>query len=534
MASNTLTLRHTFAGGWASDFGPSVDVAPDASGAVRLPFLVDAENVVFELDGGPHKIGGTSHVNSSVMEAGAAVNGLYDYWRQGVAANPTRRRVVHVGTKVLADTDDGIFTTTLFSGLTSGAVPSYFTFDDLLIIASDSIVDTPKSWDQTTAQALAGTPPRFSFGCAHKNRAWAAGDFTNPSKLYYSTNVNPEDWIGVGSGSIDIDPNDGDMITGIASHKDELIVFKGPNKGSIHRITGSSPTGSDGFARKNFCSGLGACWQNAIFRYGDELGFVSQFGTVHSLSATASFGDFFEVALSRPIHKWITQHLSYARLRNIWATNSPAEGRVYFSMSVDASTTNNITLAMDYRTIQQGGVRWSQIPAYAFASIGLFVDTSGLRRVLGGGNDGFMKRLNIPARSLDGSATAYTAKVTTPYLNYGQPIIKKTISIATVGIAPTGNYNVTFGWQRDDNAQQTATVTQGGGDVLGPSSVNPFTLGTSTLAGAQYVDRYMDLEEGGEFRSIQYQVLQGGMDEDMELHSISAGIKGGSISTEND
>lgn len=535
MASKTLVLRHMFGGGFATDYGPTTDVVPDQGGQLVIPFLVDAENVVFELDGGPQKIGGTSKLNSSSLESGAVINGLYDYWRQGTGGSATRRRVVHVSTKVLADANDGTFSNTLFTGLTSGAVPNYATFDDFLIISSDDTTDVPKSWDQTTAQNLAGSPPRFSFCVVHQNRAWAAGVYTAPSRLYYSASLDPEDWTGAGSGSIDIDPNDGDMITGLASHKNELIVFKGPNKGAIHRITGSSPTGGDAFARKTYANGIGACWQNSIFRYGDELGFVSQFGTVHNLSATASFGDFFEVALSRPIHKWITQHLNFNRIRNIWAVNNPAEGRVYFTCSIDSSTTNNCVLMMDYRRIQQNGrMSWSIIPAFKFASMNLFVDSNGLRRVLGGGNDGYVKRLNVSARSLDdASSTAYTAKVTTPYLNYGQPIQMKTISQAAVGIAPAGSYSLTFGWTRDNNAQQTQTVTQGGGDVLGPSSVNPFTLGTSTLAGSQYVDRYMELEEGGEFRGIQYQVKQGGLNENLELHSISASIKGGAISTEN-
>lgn len=530
MPTATKTLRHTFAGGWATDFGPTVDAAPGQDGSIALPFLVDAENVVFELDGGPHKIGGTSRVNASQMESGAGVSGCYDYWRQGATGLPARRRVVHVGTKVLADTDDGVFSQTLFTGLTSGAVPNYSTFDDILIIASDSLADVPKSWNQVTAQNLAGTPPRFSFSVSHKNKQWAAGNFAAPSTLYYSVTLDPENWVGAGSGSIDIDPNDGDMITGIASHKDELIVFKGPNKGAIHRITGSS---SADFARKNYALGLGACWQNAIFRYGDELGFVSQYGTVHNLTATASFGDFIEVALSRPINKWITQHLNYARLRNIWAVNSPNEGRVYFSISVDAGTTNNATLCMDYRRLTEiGHVSWSYLPAYQLASLGLFVDSNGLRRVLGGSNTGYLRRLNVVARSID-EVTAISAKVTTPYVNYGLPIIMKTISQAAVGIAPMGTYSLTFGWTRDNSAQQTYTITQGGADVLGPSAVSPFTLGTSTLGGSQFVDRFMELEEGGEFRSIQYQVSQAGLNEDLELHSISASITPGAVSTEN-
>lgn len=530
-AIRTQTLRHFFDGGWATDFGPTVDVSPDQSGKVHIPFLVDAENCLFELDGGPHKIGGASKVNSVAVASGAAVNGIYDYWRQGTAGSPARRRILHAGTVCMNDADNGTFVN-LFTGLTSGSVPSYSTFNDLLIIASDSSIDVPRSWDQTTAQNLAGTPPRFSFSCMHKNRQWAAGVQANPSRLYYSANVNPEDWVGVGSGSIDIDISDGDMITGLASHRNDLWVFKAPNKGSIHRITGSSPTGTDAFARTTFLRGLGAAWHNAIFPFGDDLGFVSQFGSVHSLSAVNSYGDFIEGSLSRPLNiGWIRGHLNYNRLRNIWAINDPLNSLVYFTAAWDASTTNNTVVIMDYRNAPEK-IRWSKIPAYAAASLGLFVDTNGIRRVLAGGNDGYVRRLNISDRSID-SATAISYKVTTPAMNYGAPQTMKTLERASVGIAPKGNFTGTFGWTRDNNAQQTQTFTQGGGDVLGPASSSQFTLGTSTLGGAQYIDRYFECEGGGEARAFQFQITDTANFQDIEVHSFSASIHVDADSTEN-
>lgn len=530
---STLTIRHFFGGGWATDLGPTVDVSPDQSGKVVIPFLVDAENTLYELDGGPHKIGGTTKVNSSALESGAVVTGVYDYWRQGIAGSPSRRRICHVGTKVLADTDDATFTNTLATGFETGKVPCYFTFDDLLIYSSDSTVDVPRSWDQTTSQNLAGSPPRFSFGCSHKNRAWAAGVYTAPSRLYYSANTDPTNWTGSGSGSIDIDPNDGDMITGIASHKDELWVFKGPNKGSIHRVTGSAPTGSDGFARKNYVKGIGACWHNAIFTFADDLGFVSQYGSVHSLAATSAFGDFFEASMSRPINiGWIRNYLNYNRLRNIWAVTDPLHGLVYITASWSANSTNNTVIVMDFRNAPDT-LRWAKIPSYSFASLNLFVDTNGVRRVLGGSNDGFVKRLNIVDRSLD-TTTAYTYKITTPKLTYGMPLQMKTLERGSVGIAPKGNFNFTLGWTRDNNAQQTLTVAQGGGDVLGSASANQFTLDTSTLAGSQFVDRYHEFgETGGEFRSVEYQVTQAGTNQDIEVHSLTASVSPGAESTEN-
>jgi len=523
MPTRSQVVRHDFAGGWSTDLGPTTKIP--ARPVIGIPHLVEAQNVFYELDGGPHKIGGTEKINSTVIESGAVITGLYDYWKQGTTGSAARNRVLHAGTKIKADDNDGVFAD-IFTGLESGAVPNYATFDDLLIISSDSTVDVPKSWDQTTAQTLAGTPPNFAFSVKHQNRMFAAGNVASPSTLYYSVNVDPEDWAGAGSGTIQFDPDDGDVITGIASHKNELWVFKGPYKGSIHRLTGTS---SSDFARTTFIEGLGAAWQNGIFRFKDDLGFVSQFGTVHSLAATAAFGDFNAAALSLPINKWIREHLNFSKLRQIWAVNDPLQGYILLAIPIDASTTNNEMLMMDYRFSPP---RWAHWPAYQAGAAAYFQDSSNIKRVLIGGNDGFVRRTQVAARSIDG-ATAISAKVTTPFFDYGIPIQMKTISQASVGISPKGNFDGIFGWARDDNAQQTQTFTQGGGDVLGVAAVNQFTLGTSELAGGSFVDRFMELEEGGEFRSVQYEVTQTGLNEDIELHSISATIQGGAISTEN-
>ena len=531
MTTKELFIRHLFDGGWATDFGPTTDAVPDNAGILRLPFLVDAENCIYELDGGPHKTPGTTKLNSTVLEAGAVIKGLFDFWISGVGGSSTQHRVLHASTKIKRDDADGVFTD-LFTGLVSDAVPSYAILEDLLVIASDAVADAPKSWDGTTAQNLAGTPPNFSFAETHQNRMWAAGVPTTPSRLHFSALLDPADWIGAGSGNIDIDPNDGDRITAIASHKNELWVFKGPHKGSIHRITGSAPTGDDAFARTTFIKGLGAVGHNTIFRFRDDLGFIWSDGTVHSLAATAAFGDFNEAALSRPINKYIREHLNFNRLKHAWAQNWTDFGFVLFALPVDGSSTNNILLMMDYRFTN--GVRWAPWPAFAGGALTSVVDqTSSDRRiVMLGGNDGFVRKLGQAARSIDG-ATSIGIKVTTPHLTYGSPIVMKTISRGSIGMAPKNDGSITFGWERDDFAQQTKTVDQGGTDVLAPAAANQFTLGTSTLGGARFVDRFFDLEEGGEFRSVQYQVSNAVNNEDVEIHSLSAGISGGSWSLEN-
>ena len=533
MPTQSRFIRHLFAGGWATDLGPNTEQPIGEGDIIPLPFLVEAENVIFEFDGGPRKAPGTSRLNSSALESGAAIKGLVDYWKTGTAATPTQKRVLHVNTVIMKDDADGSFSN-IFTGLEAGKVPAYSLFDDFLIISSDSNVDVPKSWDQTTAQDLAGSPPNFAFSVTSHNRSWAAGVAANPSRLYFSVLLNPEDWTGGGSGSIDINPDDGDSITGIIAHKNELWVFKGPFKGSIHRIAGTAPTGDDAFSRLLFIEGLGAVGHNTLFRARDDIGFMWSDGTIHSLAATASFGDFSEAALSRPINGWLREHLNFGRLKHAWAQDWGEFGQVLFSVPIDGSSNPNDILVMDYRFEP---FRWSHWPAFSDVAgcLASVIDaTDNNRRIVyAGGTDGFVRKLGRATRSIDG-VTSINYNVKTPHINYNSAIVMKTLGGVAIGVQPKNDGNITFGWQRDNNTQQTTTIGQGGADVLATSSAgDEFTLGTSTLAGGRFVDRFSETEEGGEFRSIQFQITNNVNLEDVELHSVSAIVSGGAWSTEN-
>ena len=533
MATRDLFVRHLFAGGWARDFGPVTEATPDDAGYLRLPFLVEAENVVFEYDGGPRKMPGTSKLNAAVMESGAVVKGIFDYWITGTSGTPSNKRVVHVSTKVKKDDADGTFGD-IITGLTSGAVPCYAVLDDLLILVNGT--DSNRKWDGTTAGTLTADPGTLGMVTVHKNRMWGAGNNANPSRLFYSRANNADDWTGAGSGTIDINPDDGDGITGLASHKGELFVFKGPYKGSIHRVAGGAPSE---FSVIPFVKGLGAIWHNTIFYYRDDIGFMSQDGSIHSLNATAAYGDFAEAALSRPITTWIREHVNFGRLKHAWAAHWPEMGLVLFTVAIDASTNNNCVLAMDYRfgetTVSEHTVstRWAKWPAIAAGCLAEVIDTasSNRRLVMAGGNDGYVRKLGQTARSID-TSTAIAMNVQTPYIAYTSPLMMKSIRALSLGIKPRNEGNITVGWTRDIAAQQTVTISQGGvGDTLAPSS-SPFTLDTSALGGGIFIDRFSD-EPTGEFRSIQYQITNGVLDEDVEVHTLGAVIQRGSESTEN-
>ena len=529
---HTQWINHRFRGGWATDFGPTVWTAAQ-TGTMDIPFLIEAKNIIYELDGGPHTMPGTAKLNAATLGASSTVKGMYDYWRQGASGTATQKLVAHVDSRVVACAlTDGIFSN-IATGLVSGAVPAYSTFDDLLILSNDATADVPTSWDQTTYQNLAGSPPNFAFSCTHKNRSWAAGVVTNPSRLYYSKNLDPENWTDTTSGSIDIDPSDGDAIVGLASFKDELWVFKGPNKGSIHRIQGSSP--SD-FARVLFIRGITAAYQNTIFTLPNDLGFVSPWGTVHSLVATMNFGDYEQSLLSFPINRGLRTLVNQSTYRNWWAVNDELNGQVLIAYTPSGQTRNTELLMLDYRFPKLGEPfpRWAQWTTYGADSLAWVIDTNRRKNIFAGMNDGFVYKTNQATRQHNGNAIVPT--ITTPMFTYGTDYLKKNIYSVGIELKPRNANTVTFKWLRDGQTEQTdTTITQGGGDVLAPTTVGtPFTLNQSILGGSRYVTRYSELEEGGEFRSIHYSLTDTTVGSELEVHGILAAIQPGGISTENE
>lgn len=532
MATKDTFVRHIFGGGFATDLGPSYDAGWEGSNSVGqmvVPWLNRCDNVMFDLDGGLTKAPGTTKVNASALESGAALRGCYDYWIQGGVGSPTQKRVIHVGTKIKADAADGVFAD-IATGVSSSAVPSYATFNDELIISDDSN-SAPKVYDGTTCSTLGGSPPNFSFCVEHKGKVFAAGVPGNPSTLYYSVTYNHEDWTGSGSGNVLIGTNDGSIITGLASYKDALIIFKGPKKGSVYVLTGDTPsTFSLATLRKNCGS---AVWHNAIFQYQDDLAFVAADASIQRLSATNAFGSFQLAHLSRDIAKYLNNNVNRTQLRKCWAVNWESKGVVLFTLPINASAYPNIILSLDYRFESP---RFSPWPAYAGVcnTAILATDESDAARqiVLVGGNDGYLRKLNVAGYSIDG-ATAINWVVKTPTLSYGSPHLKKTFTGGSIGFLPLTDDALTLTYVRDDGTTGSVSVDQGGGDILAPTSGTAFTLDTSYLGGGDFVDTWFEVLEGGEFRNITWQMQSADLTSNVSVHSLSAFIRGGALSMEN-
>lgn len=510
-----IPLRHEFGGGWATDLGVLADVGAEG-GRIEFPFLLLAENVYYSLKGNPRKVGGTERYNSAAVAAGAPVRGMFEYVKIGTSGSPTRRRVVHAGTKVLYDENDGSFSD-LFTGLQDEKVPNYNVFEDALIIASDSTVDVPKKWDQTTAANLGGSPPNFSFSVTHVNRLWAGGIPGDPSGLHYSALQDEELWNGAGdSGRIAIDPNDGDMITGIFPFRGVLLVFKGPNRGSIHVVSGRTPAT---FERDILVSGVGAAWQNLIFPFGNDVGFVSPDGQFRSVRATERFGNFEQGVLSLPIQSWIKENVNTRALKRGWVVTDHSAGYALAALPVQSSTVPNRVLLMDFRF---GAIRWADWPSFSAHSVAYMSDPDSADRPILylGGQDGFLRKTQQQSLSIDDS-TPIRSRVRTPFVHYGAPHRLKTIEHIGIGTNVRVSSTVAISLRKSDSViADVAVGLATGGFLLGPAEENEFVLDESTFGEDQYKTVWTDVYESGQFREISYEISNDEANEDMDVDAL--------------
>src|SRR6266446_3895513 len=72
--------------------------------------------------------------------------------------------------------------------------------------------------------AASGTLPVGKYCIYWKNKVWVAGIAANPSRLFWSDVGDPRAWPA--ANVVDLDPNDGDIITGLGTFGPYLLVFK--------------------------------------------------------------------------------------------------------------------------------------------------------------------------------------------------------------------------------------------------------------------------------------------------------------------
>jgi hypothetical protein len=542
MADNLVPVLLNFAGGFTTDL-------PDQTRS--LSYQLKAENVMYEVDGGVRKSGGTEFFFANSFNGLPSVNGMVDFWLD-VNGTVSQNFIMVTSTgEIYKDDLDGTFTAiTGTASLGSDPIPIFCVAGDLLTIWFSNNT-TPLKYSGTgDVVALGGTPPVGRGAVYHAGRLWVWGANANPSRLFYSGFGNIEEWT-TDSGSIDIQPGDGDRIVGAISFREKLFVFKGPNIGSIHTISGTSPTGSDGFSRKRFNRGIPLQTHNSLLEIGNDILFMSPRG-IHSLAATEAFGSFTGKEETRFLKKFFREQINTTRLDRVWAVDYSQKSCAMWTMTQAGSSTNDKVLGLSYIRHEEEGYKPFTWGGRSCVSAAIRKSpTTDLDEVIFGTNVGAVLRQDTTARAVAVFATsglvldqdaldssvlggsvagvAYNMHLRTPQLLIGQhdalgkprPDQAVTLYSMYMRSISVGNHDINVSLTRDNEDAEQYKFNQGQTSFR----LDRSALDVGTLGGEQMRLVYSDPPVVGSCRALQIEITQGGLSEDAHILEIGLMIK---------
>ncbi len=196
--------------------------------ALELNQALDLQNINLLPSGGFVKRFGNSVFNSSAMVgATTAISGL-GYFRKSDA---TDSLVAVAGTKLFASASlSGTMSDVTGSLSITTGQDNIWTCGMMnnLIIFAGGAPDAPFTYSGTgNGAALAGSPPSGNFIIVANNRAFIGNTSANPSRIAWSILGSPSDWTGAGSGTQDVNANDGDVLIGATQlGPSHLLLFK--------------------------------------------------------------------------------------------------------------------------------------------------------------------------------------------------------------------------------------------------------------------------------------------------------------------
>lgn len=323
-----------FSGGFASN-KPASNIAPNEAQSLRNILIITGKGI--------EKRRGNTLFNSSAMSSGAAVTGLFYYKQSG----GSDFLVATAGAAIFkADALDGTMDDITGAVTITSNQNNLWTacqMNDLAIFVGGAPNSPIKYSGTGNAAALGGSPPSGSFGFTHNNRMFIGNTSANPSLIQWSILGNPEDWSASGSGSQQIEKNDGDVLVGAAPlSTDNVLLFK---QNSIHQfITRSSP-----FPYFPLFKGVGAVGKRAIVTVNGLVYFITPTARMRITDGNRVLDESDIPRLGNIDDIW--DSLNQSRLQYITGIYQSGAGfdHVVWFCSSSGSSSNDIALVWDIR-----------------------------------------------------------------------------------------------------------------------------------------------------------------------------------------
>lgn len=309
---------------------------------------------------------------------------------------------------------------------------SWVTFNGIAIGANraTSGSNPVKVTTAPAAAVLGGSPPKAKYLEVWENRLWLVSA-TEPNQIWGSVLGDPEDWtVGAADGAItiDIDTDDGDLITGIFATRDALYVFK---RRSIHRIipTALPATDPDNLKRELVTRKIGCVSHYSITQVVNDVLFLSDQG-IASLSLVVTAENFKTAFYSRNVAE-ITNFVKSTEEIPAFLFDTAAQYWLSLPAAVSPTAAKQVYV-MDYLKVDDGYTRWTRFDGMvAGTAYTAFMGASGKTYVIGALNSGgsnyqlftYVPRLTTAAFSDQG--TAYTKAIAMKSFNGGAQLERK-------------------------------------------------------------------------------------------------------------
>ena len=230
--------------------------------------------------------------------------------------------------------------------------------------SSTPVVITPGS-PSTVAAAADVNFPKGKFGIWYHNFHFVAGvSGASKNTLYWSDLEDSDDFTNGVRGSLTVNPNDGDEITGFITFRDKLLIFK------RNRIWSLSGFGTSTFTVANITeelTGVGTISYRSLLNKGDDIYFLSHIGgtpEIRSLKVTA-LGVITDGGI---ISEAVTGTMEALAEGQLDLCVGFYDGRrVYYALPASGQTRNNIVLVKDLQT--NGWVKWTGVNVSVFAEM---------------------------------------------------------------------------------------------------------------------------------------------------------------------
>lgn len=401
-------------------------------------------NGEYEQHGGRFKRGGTIKYNAvtvTLSGTAATISAMADFWRFGASITPTQKFVIAAATQsfgaIYSGSADGSLTLLKAPWGAAGRRTSIQIAQGLAIISDG--VDTVQSWDQTTLATLSVCMPNFEACKYHLRRLFyygVAGSVTSSSSVGYTAAGNVADATGSDTGAFIFDEDDGDRVVGVSEPwRERLLVFKGPIRGSVHQIGGTSPVT---FTKGVVFRQAAPCVSNAgIVTTSNDIFWASTYG-FHSLQATQKYGDTEEAYISFPVQNQFN-NLNIARLNQIVGFYNPTRNIIGWAAPSGTSIQNDTVFVYHY--LLNFWSIWT-FTGFNPASFMLALDplAGSLKpRLYVGDYAGFIRSADQATKS--DTTSAYTNTTTTPkifVLSGKDALTESVFSAITTFIRPTG------------------------------------------------------------------------------------------------